>query len=86
MKVTRLLPGAEAEIVCSAPPPPSQQGGRNLHQPPRGNKNRHRTGSGSHPPASSSFPPHSEEQGAGVRKMGETLMQNIKTLSYIIIS
>ncbi|XP_034092151.1 LOW QUALITY PROTEIN: spermatogenesis-associated serine-rich protein 2 [Gymnodraco acuticeps] len=72
-------PGAEAEIVCSAPPPPSQQGGRNLHQPPRGNKNRHRTGSGSHPPASS-FPPHSEEQGAGVRKMAPNIDRSMKDL------
>ncbi|KAK5895402.1 hypothetical protein CesoFtcFv8_011996 [Champsocephalus esox] len=72
-------PGAEAELVCSAPSPPPQQGGRNLHQPPRGNKNRHRTGSGSHPPASS-FPPPSEEQGAGVRKMAPNIDRSMKDL------
>ncbi|XP_063736027.1 LOW QUALITY PROTEIN: spermatogenesis-associated serine-rich protein 2 [Eleginops maclovinus] len=70
--------GAEAESQGSAPSPPLHQGGRN-HQPPRGNKNRHRTGSNSHTPAFS-FPPHTEEQGAGVKKMAPNIDRSVKDL------
>ncbi|KAF3861104.1 hypothetical protein F7725_001359 [Dissostichus mawsoni] len=69
----------DAAELDSEPAAAETPGGRNLHQPPRGNKNRHRTGSGSHPPASS-FPPHSEEQGAGVRKMAPNIDRSVKDL------
>ncbi|XP_037627615.1 spermatogenesis-associated serine-rich protein 2 [Sebastes umbrosus] len=71
--------GAEAESQGSAPSPPLQQGGR-YHQGPRGNKNRHRPGSNSHPP-SSSFPPTTDEQGSsGVKKMAPNIDRSVKDL------
>lgn len=64
-----LLTGAEAESQGSAPSPALQQGGRN-HQGPRGNKNRHRPGSNSHPPTSSLAPTTDEQGSSGVKKIG----------------
>ncbi|XP_059189004.1 spermatogenesis-associated serine-rich protein 2 [Centropristis striata] len=69
--------GAEAESQGSAPSPPLQQGGRN-HHGPRGNKNRHRQGSNSHPPTSS-FPP-SDEQGASTKKIATNIERSVKDL------
>ncbi|XP_031700841.1 spermatogenesis-associated serine-rich protein 2 isoform X1 [Anarrhichthys ocellatus] len=75
---TSETPGAEAESQGSAPSPPLQQGGRN-HQVPRGNKNRHRPGSNSHP--HSSFPPINDEQGSsGVKKMAPNIDRSVKDL------
>ncbi|KAK5864228.1 hypothetical protein PBY51_001188 [Eleginops maclovinus] len=70
------VPKQKAKAVLRSPP--LHQGGRN-HQPPRGNKNRHRTGSNSHTPAFS-FPPHTEEQGAGVKKMAPNIDRSVKDL------
>lgn len=72
--------GAEAESQGSAPSPPLQQGGRN-HQGPRGNKNRHRLGSNSHPPTSTSLPPTTDEQGSsGAKKMASNIDRSVKDL------
>lgn len=72
--------GAEAESQSSAPSPPLQQGGRN-HQGPRGNKNRHRLGSNSHPPTSTSLPPTTDEQGSsGAKKMASNIDRSVKDL------
>ncbi|XP_054465852.1 spermatogenesis-associated serine-rich protein 2 [Anoplopoma fimbria] len=79
--------GAEAESQGSAPSPPLQKGGRN-QQGPRGNKNRHRTGSTSHPhPPSSPFPPTTDEQGSsGVKKMAPNIDRSVKDLQRCTVS
>ncbi|KAI9545597.1 hypothetical protein NQZ68_035002 [Dissostichus eleginoides] len=72
--------GVQKQRLCAAlRPPPHSKGAGISTSPPEENKNRHRTGSGSHPPASS-FPPHSEEQGAGVRKMAPNIDRSVKDL------
>ncbi|KAK2851793.1 hypothetical protein Q5P01_008069 [Channa striata] len=72
--------GAEAESHGSAPSPASQQGGRN-HQAPRGNKNRHRAGSNSNPPTSSSSTLPTDQQGSlGVKKMAPNIDRSVKDL------
>ncbi|KAA8591344.1 spermatogenesis-associated serine-rich protein 2 [Etheostoma spectabile] len=71
--------GAEAESQDSIPSPPLQQGGRN-HQVPRGNKNRHRPGSNSHP-LTLFFPPNTDEHGSsGVKKMAPNIDRSVKDL------
>ncbi|XP_076022901.1 spermatogenesis-associated serine-rich protein 2 [Genypterus blacodes] len=73
--------GAEAESQGSAPSPASQQGGRN-HQGPRGNKSRHRPGSNSHPPSSSTAALSGESQhgSAGNKKMAPNIDRSVKDL------
>ncbi|KAG8002459.1 Spermatogenesis-associated serine-rich protein 2, partial [Nibea albiflora] len=71
--------GAEAESQGSAPSPALQQGGRN-HQAPRGNKNRHRPGSNSHPPTSSLTPAADEQGSAGVKKIASNIDRSVKDL------
>lgn len=73
--------GAEAESQSSAVSPTPQQGGRN-HQGSRVNKSRHRLGSHSHPPDTSSTLSTDESQqgSSGARKIAPNIDRSVKDL------